>query len=504
MNHAAGLYRAGERGAALGMDMGTGKSGAAIGVATAMARRGSIDWALVVTPTAVATTWTHATEGEIALNSAHVPQRAVLIDGPVRERLPRLRREIVRAKADGVFLWAVMGVSFFERGTMERIPNRRTGAPTKKLRPTQIYLEHLKALAPFTARGFFILDESTGVKHPESRRSRSVRLLAWLFAWRTIMSGDVQPRDPLDLWAQFEVLKRGALGYDHFEDFQERYALRELRHKPGGGRYWAITGWQHLDELRRRVAAWTYFCKAKDCQKLPPNTVHKLPVTMTAEQRRHVQQLATDMVAELDSGEKIDGRSILARLAKVSQILGGHVKVSDADGQPTGEVYHYDPNPKMQVLRQYLDMVRDANEQAVIVCRYTAEVAAITEAFDAARFDGKVRDPEAQLRAFTSGRKRVLVGQYAKISKGLNLAMATHLILYSLTDDGEHFHQAKKRIHRQGQHFPTNEVYLLAEGRRGGETHDHGLLQLLREKRHLSDIVTGDTRALREELGRII
>jgi len=492
MNFCATLYRAGERGVALLMEQGTGKSLVAIGLVTAMAKKGAARWALVICPNSLKGTWA-ASDGEILKHSA-LPAEITVLRGSKADRLRDFRRALARANT-GPFQWVVTNIDQFSSDTF-----RTRGAWT----PTKAFQDFLDIVEGSGKRGVLIFDESSKAKNPTSRRTQALHRIAALCARRMILTGTPVTKSPLDVWAQFEVLKRGALGIYSYLGFERHYGVQQ-RVRFGNRTVIQTVAYRNLEELEERVAHLSFRALARDCLDLPRLVRRMIPVELTPEQEETCKQLRTEMLAGLEGGALVDGRNILTRFLRMAQVLGGFVGTMDESGQPTGEQHAYSPNPKLDALVEYLDLAfEDPTSKAVVFAQFRAEIAAITAAarkhgWSPVVFHGGISEEErdAGRRRFQEDPAcRVFVAQYQTGSYGLNLVAANHSIFYGLTFDLELFAQARKRVHRQGQERMVNEVILRATTADGRRTMDHVILEALDGKQSFADVVTGDRKAL--------
>ncbi len=490
MNFCASLFKAGERGAALLMEQGTGKSLVGIGMAHYLWRRGLINWAMVLCPNHLRGTWGDAEDGELVLNCKHDPTM-VALRGSREERVDQLAELMAtRARSSHQLLWVITNydqLSVDSRG----VRNRRQAQTFRDL------LAAVKGGPP----GLLIADESTAVKNPSAKRTDAAMQLARAFTWRMFLTGTLVTKSPLDTWSQFELLGDAALGFSTYMQFDRTYATRQRRRLQAGGAFYELVEYKNLDDLERRVARLSYRVLAKDCLDLPPVTVRPIPVTLLPAQAKALRQLKSDAMAVVEDG-LVDGRNILTRYMRMGQIVGGFVPIIGADGSKQG-VHEFTPNPKLRTLVDYLsDVMDDPDRKVVVFCKHTAEILAITKEckrWGAVPFYGGIKPTEREdnrKRFSTDPACRLFVAQYQCASTGLNLTSADTLVFYSLTFSYGDFAQARKRVHRMGQTRHVTEVYLLGQvEKRGGklaDTLDKVVLSALRDKRNLADIVMGD------------
>lgn len=500
MNFCATLYRQGEPGVALLMEQGTGKSLVAVGLATAMAKKGAIRWALVVCPNSLKGTWA-ARDGEIQKHSSW-PGAITVLRGSKDERLADFKRAMARMRRGRGFQWVVTNIDHFSSNTYH---TRGTWTPTDS------FQEFLNVARSAGKHGLLILDESSKVKNPESIRTVALHELSALMKWRMILTGTPVTKSPLDPWAQFEILKKGALGFFSFLGFERRFGVQKFV-KKGTRTTVETVSYRNLDELEEKVSRLSFRVLASDCLDLPKVVRRIIPVELSREQSSAHQELKTDMMALLESGNLVDGRTILTRFLRMAQIVGGHVGAVDQDGKPLDRQHFFTPNPKLDAITEYLDLaLENPQDKAVIFSQFRPEIDMLEKlaekrGWKPVIFHGDIPEEkrdEGRQRFQEDPAARVFIVQYQTGSFGLNLTAANHLLFYGLTFDLELFNQARKRVHRKGQERVVNEVIFQAVTPAGGKTMDHVILGTLGEKQDFADVVTGDRRAAHAALAAL-
>lgn len=485
-------WLAGAKGTALLMEQGTGKTLVAIALAGLLEQRDDISWVMTVCPNTLRGTWVD----EIAKHGKW-PGDTHVLDGTRADRAKEFDALLRNEAAP----WVITNYENFA------IPLTGRGAG----QPATVFRSMVEAAQ--ARPGLLVMDESTYLKSVKAQRTRAVAELAQAFPFRLALTGTPITRSPLDAYGQFEVLERGALGYNTYLAFERAYAVYETQRTSWGGRIQVPASFKNLEELERRISAFSFRARAADCLDLPPVIVKQIPVVLSPAQNVAYSQLTNDMMAELEGGTFLDGRNVLTRYGKLAQVVGGHAHMVDADGRPAG-VKSFDPNPKLDALLEHLELLfEDPAAKAVVFCQYVAEVKAIFEAARKRHWhpgalygDVHPRIRDEYIRNFADPNShRLLVNQYQCGSMGLNLTAANTLIFYSLSFSLLDYLQAQKRVHRSGQTADhVNEVYLVAQRqtRRGLKpTIDSLILQALRDKKDLADIVTGDrARAALEEV----
>jgi len=500
INFMAARIAAGAAGGALLMEQGTGKSLVAIALANWLHARGLIRWVYVLAPNSLKGTW-GADDGEVLLHSRHQAQPTIL-RGTRDKRQEHLHRVLQRGDSP-TLPWLI--TNYEEHAVSIR---KRDTRDAERFQGT---LDIIRQAGP----GLLVCDESSMLKSETAQRTITASALAKLFPYRLLLTGTPVEAGPLDVFSQFQVFEPGCLGFNTRLAFERQYAVYQRRKvfvRGGAGRQRIVNkvvSYAHLDDLRDRVGRLSFRARASECLDLPPVVTRKVPVELSTEQARLLRSLKEDLVAEHKSGRYVDGRNVLTRYQKMSQVLGGWVRTMDADGKPTGWE-DVGGNAKLSALEEYLGLAMEDPERKVVVFAEHPEtelagIAAMCErkGWGPVLFHGKVSEKERDARRQrfnTDPDCRVFVAQWACAAKGLNLTAADTIVFYTPTWKYGDWAQARKRVHRKGQLKTVTEVYLLgvAPRKRGGKptkTLDHVMLEALSTKHDVADIVTGDRAA---------
>lgn len=483
-------FESGASGAGLFMEQGTGKTRVAIGLANALCDRRGVRWVLVICPNSVKGTW-GAADGEIVKHSAFGSRGEPTVEilrGPKSARAERVaarRRSMTAGLCTPTWL-----VTNFEQFAVD---------------PGDASLRAFAQACDLMGPGLLVIDESTRIKSAKAKRTRAIAQLRRHFRYCLVLTGTPLAKAPLDFFSQFEVMQQGALGYSTYLAFERAYASYQERDF-GYGRVKTIDGFRNLEDLERRSSRLSFRVRAADCLDLPPVTVQRIDAQLSPEQARLYRKLRDDMVASVGDGSFLDGRNVLSRYLRMAQLVGGFVGTVDELGFAVG-TKALDPNPKMAALLDFLDTsLEDPDRKVVVFCQFVPEVLAVVGECEArgwkpVAFHGAVKEAdrdEGRRRFASDPGSRVFVAQYQCGALGLNLTAADTLVFYSLTFSFEDFAQAQKRVHRLGQQRHVTEAYVLGTlPSRAGDrpTVDHLVLEALRSKKNLADVVTGDRAA---------
>jgi SNF2 family DNA or RNA helicase len=340
-----------------------------------------------------------------------------------------------------------------------------------------------------------IVDEGHRLKNPEADRTRAIMAMAMFAPWRLVLTGSLVLQGAQDVWAPWMVVDRGltfGANYVSFRDewLQENAWTGKLTLKPGQAT-------QVGQRLRRRGVR----LRKEDCMDLPPKTFEAQMVQMSAEQWEAYEAMGEELLAELEEDEEATAATQLVALLRLTQITSGFLPTTD------GTVYHFAPNPKLEVLREVVQDIR-AEDQAVLVwARYREDVTAIATVL---RSDGhrigtimgartaadRVNNREIEER-FERGDFDVLIGIPEAGGLGLNLQRASYAVYYSQGYSLEGRQQSEDRCHRAGSevHAKVTYIDLMCEG-----TIDEEVLAALRDKKAVQEAVVD----LRSAVRRVI
>ena len=243
------------RGFALLMEMGCGKTLAALEVVARLAEQGQVRRVLVVCPSAVVPVWSR----EVA---QYMPAGF-----DVRELLgtrPK-RLEALRCLADGI---AVINYESAWRLGRE-----------------------LVAWGP----DMVIADESQRIKGHASKQTKGVTAIASHARYRLALSGTPVTNGPLDVFAQWRYLDPSIFGPSYYA-FRATYAVM------GGYEGKQVVGYRALERLTSKAHSIAYRVTKAEALDLPETTDVTIPVTLEPAERRAYTQLQRDSVTQFESG----------------------------------------------------------------------------------------------------------------------------------------------------------------------------------------------------------
>ncbi len=307
-----------------------------------------------------------------------------------------------------------------------------------------------------------IFDEAHDFRIPGAKRTKMARSLAPHAAGIRTLTGTAVLNSPLHAFSEYELLKKGALGFDTFGDFKNKFAVfkkvvmkdDEGRPKYNGRKFLKLVDYQNLDVLQKRMAKYSSIVLREDCEDLPEIVEDVRYVSLNKEQIRIYRELHKKFTVDIDKEEVSIGENTI-RMMKLQQVLSGFVI------DEYGEVHRIPgKNPKIEAM---VEELRDANGKTIIWCQFREDIRMVRERLTKEKirfveYHGAVKQSIRQdaIDAFQTDKKiDVFLGQPASGGQGLDLSAAHHVLWFSHTFNTIHRKQAEERATAMGGHKIT-------------------------------------------------
>ena len=433
-------------GAALLMEMGTGKTLTTIAITGQLWQEGRIHRLLVVAPLSILGVW----EDEFARFAAFNYALAVL-EGTGAKKADTIRH------MNGAAL-QVLVVNYESAWRLEK---------------------ELAAWRP----DMIVCDEGHKIKTHNIAASKALHRLGARARYRLLLTGTVITNRPVDVFSQYKFADPKVYG-NSFYQFRSRYF-----DMTGYGNHTPVMKERMEPEFTERLHSIAFRATKAECLDLPDTTDIIQRVELEAPAMRTYRQLVRDSYAELSEGV-VTATNVLTRLLRLSQLTGGFV--GNDDDASTEQV----SSAKMDALSDIIDSADQDGRKLVVIARFIPEIHAIGKMLEKkgiryAQISGEVKDRPEQIDAFQNDPGvRVFVGQIATAGLGITLTAASTMVFYSLDYSMSNYEQTRARIHRVGQRQPCTYIHLVAKG-----TVDEKVLKALHDKASLAKSLVDDYRA---------
>ena len=314
-------------GAALLMEMGTGKTLTTIGITGALSNAGRIRRVLVVAPLSILGVW----EEEFQ-KFADFPYCLVVLSGNGSRK-----RDTLRHMAGASLQVAV--VNYESAWRMEK---------------------DLGAWRP----DLIVADEGHKIKTHNISASRAMHRLGAKAGYRLLLTGTVITNKAVDVFSQYKFVNPAIFG-------QSFYAFR--------GRYFDMVGYgNHTPVLKKsmeaelmdRMHSIAFRATKAECLDLPEMTDILRQVELESAALQIYRGLVKESYAELSGGE-VTATNILTRLLRLSQLTGGFI------GNDVTSAVEQVSCAKLSALEDILDGIMAEGKKLVIIARFIPEIKAI-------------------------------------------------------------------------------------------------------------------------------
>ncbi len=441
------------------MEMGTGKTKVLIDNLAMLYDKGKVNGALIIAPKGVVGTWYNQ---EIPTHLPdHIENVTTLWQANITKKQKECLNEILKVGEELHIL--VMNVEAFSTTKGVEFANR--------------FLNSHRAL--------IAIDESTTIKNPKAKRTKSILKLSEMAKYRRIMTGSPVTKNPLDLYSQCEFLSPWHLDFQSYYAFRTRYAIMKNANI-AGRQIQLVAGFQRLGELSEKLNPFSYRVLKSDCLDLPDKIYMKRQIKLSPDQFKVYDQMKKEALATLN-GKKVTTVNALTQLMRLHQITCGHFTSDDGMTQPI----------KNNRIDELMDVLEETEGKAIIWAHYQYDITNIIKEVVKVHGPGSIVDyygltPQDQrqknIKKFQNDDKcRFIVGTPATGGYGITLTAANTVVYYSNGYDLEKRLQSEDRAHRIGQKRSVTYVDLICE-----ETVDEKIVKALRKKINIASEVLGE------------
>ncbi len=442
------------------MEMGTGKSKVLIDNMSMLYDKGKINGVVIVAPKGVYKTWY---ETELPTHMAkHVEYVSVLWQSNINKKQ---EKELSR---------------LFKTGHQLHVLIVNVEALSTK--------KGVDFVAKFISchETLMAIDESTTIKNPDAKRTKSICRLGRLTKYRRILTGSPVTKSPLDLYKQCEFLDPWLLGHQSYYGFRTRYAVMKTANF-GGRSVQIVVGYKNIPELSDKLTNFSFRVLKDDCLDLPAKTYTKRVIQLTPEQEKLYQQMKKSALAVMNSKLSTTATA-MTQLMRLQQITCGHFKADDGSIQEI----------KNNRIVELMDTLEEIQGKVVIWAHWRNDIATIVKhvkeeygdnSFVTYFGDTSVEDRQKAIKKIQDPKSpvRFIIGTPQTGGYGITLTGASTMIYYSNGYDLEKRMQSEARIDRIGQKMPMTYIDIMCE-----KTVDEKIVKALRKKVNIATQVMGE------------
>ena len=364
-----------------------------------------------------------------------------------------------------------------------------------------------------TRKCLYVLDESSRIKSPSAKRTKSIIASGRYAEYKRILTGTPVANKPFDIYCQMRFLDQDfwkSRGLGNYTVFKNYFALWQEQKLQSGRSFPMLVEYKNLPELHGMIQDHSSRVLKEDALDLPPKIYSKRFFDMSSKQAKLYKELRDNFMTDLD-GDSVAADLAITRMLRLQQITSGFVAVEEKviPDPENPDYFEYVPkvvdiedgkNLRLKLLEEIIETVEG---KAIIWARFTREVDMIMDLLGdrAVRYDGQVKT-DARAAAIDSFQHdndpenpgaQFFVANAQAAGTGLTLTKASTVIYYSNNFKLEERLQSEDRAHRIGTTKAVNYIDLICN-----DTIDLHIVNALIEKLDVSRIVMGD--AIREWL----
>lgn len=298
-----------------------------------------------------------------------------------------------------------------------------------------------------------IVDEAAVLRNPSTQRFKIFR--RWVDSnlstrlW--LMTGTPTPNDPTDAWALAKLV-----GSPHctktYTAFKEQVMMKI-------GQWKSVPRPESVEIVKHILQPAVRYTR-DECFDLPDTVVQTRQVELTAEQKKHYQQMLKHFVTEMSVEGTITAVNEAVKIQKLVQIACGVAYGDD------GQNIELDCTPRINLVKE---VIEEAGEKVIVFVPLTGTLhmleKELSKRWTVAVVNGEVSSSKRNkiFQDFQEAKHpHVLVAHPATMAHGLTLTAASTIIWYGPVTSNEQYVQANGRIERIGKKHVSNVIHIEA------------------------------------------
>lgn len=302
-----------------------------------------------------------------------------------------------------------------------------------------------------------VIDESSSFKNSRSKRFKALKMVLPKINRLIELTGTPSPNGVEDLWAQIYLLDQGTRLEKYITHFRAKYMEPNKRNRSQIFDYKIKDG--VYDSIINKISDICISMKSEDYLELPDLSYNEIPVILNDKARRDYDKMERDFVLELEGAEdEITAVNAAALSNKLLQISNG--AVYDSTG-----IYTEVHDVKIEA---FLELVERLQGKSLLVFyNFQHDRDRIKRALEKSDLVVKELKTTQDEDDWNAGKIDILLTHPASAAYGLNLQEGgNHVCWFGLSWNLEHYQQANKRLHRQGQKEKVIIHHLVTQGTR--------------------------------------
>lgn len=319
-----------------------------------------------------------------------------------------------------------------------------------------------------------IVDEAAVLRNPSTQRFKIFR------KWATnniatrlwLMTGTPTPNDPTDAWALAKLVG-SPFCTKTYTAFREQVMMKIGQ--------WKFVPRPESVEIVKHILQPAVRYTRDECFDLPETIIQTRQVDLTAEQKKHYNQMLKHFVTEAASEGTITAVNEAVKIQKLVQIACGVAYGDD------GQNILLDCSPRINLVKE---VIEEAGEKVILFVPLTGTLhmleKELSKHWDVAVVNGEVSSTQRNkiFHDFQHQKSpHVLIAHPGTMAHGLTLTSASTIIWYGPINSNETYVQANGRIERIGKRNVSNVIHIEATDL------EHKMYERLRNKQKLQGLL---------------
>ena len=319
-----------------------------------------------------------------------------------------------------------------------------------------------------------IVDEAAVLRNPSTQRFKIFR------KWATnniatrlwLMTGTPTPNDPTDAWALAKLVG-SPFCTKTYTAFREQVMMKIGQ--------WKFVPRPESVEIVKHILQPAVRYTRDECFDLPETIIQTRQVDLTAEQKKHYNQMLKHFVTEAVSEGTITAVNEAVKIQKLVQIACGVAYGDD------GQNILIDCSPRINLVKE---VIEEAGEKVILFVPLTGTLhmleKELSKHWDVAVVNGEVSSTQRNkiFHDFQHQKSpHVLIAHPGTMAHGLTLTSASTIIWYGPINSNETYVQANGRIERIGKRNVSNVIHIEATDL------EHKMYERLRNKQKLQGLL---------------
>lgn len=281
-----------------------------------------------------------------------------------------------------------------------------------------------------------LVDESSDFKSPGSKRFKSLRYQVKHFKRRYILTGTPRPNSLLELWPQIFILDLGKRLERRSGWYQDRYF------EPVD--YYGYK-WEPKAGAKKRIYAAIADCVLRIASKGKKPTVNRILVPLPPKVMKAYKEMEEEALTVLEGQEELTAKNVVSAMMKCRQMANGSVYLNDGKEIRT---LHLE---KIKVVEK---IIEETGDPVIVVYNFKHERDLLAKRLKAYKpvILSTAKDPLKVIADWNAKKIPVLLLHPKSGGHGLNLQHGGHtMVWFGLTFSYEQYAQTIARLNRTGQ-----------------------------------------------------